>query len=312
MSTAAQAFIEALSPDQRERALMEFKSDERFNWDYVPRSRNGLPFKQLSAPQQELGRALLRSGLSQQGFTKATNIMLVVEQVLRELENSTARDPELYYISIFGAPTNSSWAWRIEGHHLSLNFTVDHNEVLAFSPAFMGSNPAQVLQGPHRGFRNFPLEEDLGRELATSLDEAQRRLGIIQTTAPRDIITGKSRKVSPLKPEGISYGELRKPQQEVLEKLLREYVTRFKDELAETEWKRISDEGLDKLHFAWAGSLEKGRGHYYRIQGAHFVVEYDNTQNQANHIHTVWRDFDNDFGDDLLRKHYESAEHAHD
>lgn len=311
MQQAAETFLKGLSPEQRERAVMDFKTDERLNWDFVPKSRTGIPFKDLDPTQQESARALLRSGLSHEGYAKATNIISVIEQVLRDLERSSRRDPGLYYVSLFGSPTNSPWGWRVEGHHLSLNFTVNRDQVFAFSPSFMGSNPAEVRQGPHQGYRTFAVEEDLGRELATSLDMEQRQRGIISTTAPRDIITGSTRKANRLEPMGIAHSELKPAQQQQLERLLREYVTRFKEAVAEAEWKRITNGGLDKVFFAWAGSLEKGRGHYYRIQGPHFLVEYDNTQNQANHVHTVWRDFENDFGLDLLRKHYDGGEHPH-
>ncbi|HYG22337.1 MAG TPA: DUF3500 domain-containing protein [Verrucomicrobiae bacterium] len=312
MAGAAVRFLDALSPEQRDKACFDFKGEERFNWDFVPRGRKGIPFREMNTQQQQLGRALLRSGLSQQGYTKATNIITVIEQVLREMENQSARrDPGLYCVTVFGSPTNAAWGWRVEGHHLSLNFTVASNQVLAFSPSFFGSNPAEVPHGPHKGFRTFAAEEDLGRELAMSFTPDQRKRAVISATAPREILTGSSRKASPLEPLGIAHAELTSEQRQLLEKLLREYVYRFKEEIADKEWARIRAADLSKLHFAWAGPFEKGQGHYYRIQGTDFLVEYDNTQNQANHIHTVWRDFDNDFGLDLLRQHYEHGGHSH-
>jgi Protein of unknown function (DUF3500) len=311
MSEAANKFLAALTPEQRAKATYAFTNDERFNWHFIPKSRNGLPFKEMTPPQQDLGRALLRTGLSPQGFTKATNIMLVVELVLKELENQAPRrDPGLYYVTVFGKPGESPWGWRVEGHHLALNFAIDANNVISVTPNFFGSNPAEVPQGPLKGFRNLAAEEDLGRQLASSLNEEQRKAGLIATDAPRDIITGNARKTSSVEPFGIPASKLTKAQQDVLQSLIREYVFRFRSDVAEQDLKKIQSAGFEKIYFAWAGPLERGKGHYYRVQGPTFLMEYDNTQNNANHIHTVWRDFENDFGEDVLRKHYEQTPHA--
>jgi hypothetical protein len=265
----------------------------------------------MTPQQQELGRALLRAGLSQQGLIKATNIMFVIEQVLGELENdATRRDPGLYHLTIFGNPQRSPWGWRVEGHHLALNFVVGANDVVSVTPNFFGSNPAEVPQGAHKGLRTLAGEEDLGRQLATSLSEEQRRTGLIAADAPSEIITGNSRKAEPIEPFGIPASKLTKSQQELLLSLIREYVFRFRSEVAEKDLRKIQNAGLERIYFAWAGRLERGKGHYYRIQGPTFLMEYDNTQNDANHIHTVWRDFENDFGEDLLRRHYEQVPHA--
>jgi hypothetical protein len=311
MAEAANKFLAALTPEQRGKATYGFTNDERFNWHFIPKPRNGLPFKEMTPPQLELGRALLRTGLSPRGFTKATNVMLVCEQVLRDLENQAPRrDPALYYVTIFGKPDQSPWGWRVEGHHLALNFAIDTNDVVSVTPNFMGSNPGEVASGPYKGLRNLGAEEDLGRQLAASLSEDQRKTGIFATDAPKDIITGNSRKVSPVEPFGIAASKLTKAQQEVLQSLIKEYVFRFRSELAERDLKKIQAAGLEKIYFAWAGSLARGQGSYYRVQGPTFLMEYDNTQNNANHVHTVWRDFENDFGEDLLRRHYEQTPHA--
>jgi hypothetical protein len=312
MAQATKALLTTLTPEQRGKAVIEFQNQERFNWDFVPHVRNGLPFKELNADQQELGRALLRSGLSPQGYTKATNIIYVLERVLRDLENQSARrDSGLYYVTVFGNPDQSPWGWRVEGHHLSLNFTINRGEVLAVSPSFFGSNPAEVPQGPHKGLRPLEVEENLARQLVLSLNEAQRKSAIISTTAPREILTGNARKAKPLEPLGISVGQMTDSQREVFRSLIKEYVFRFRSELAEADLQKIERAGFEKICFAWAGALEPGQGHYYRVQGPTFLMEYDKTQNDANHIHTAWRDFENDFGDDLLRRHYEQVPHAH-
>jgi Protein of unknown function (DUF3500) len=311
MSKAAKQFVTALTPEQRTKAIYAFTSDERFNWHFVSKPRKGLPFKEMTLPQQELARALLRAGLSKQGFIKATNIMLVIEQVLRELEGgATRRDPGLYYFTIFGDTDQSPWGWRVEGHHLALNLVVGTNDVVSVTPTFFGSNPAEVPQGPHKGLRNLAGEEDLGRQLATSLSKEQRSTGLIAADAPSDIITGNSRKAKPIEPFGIPASKLSKSQQEVLFSLIREYVFRFRNEVAEQDFRKIRNAGFEKIYFAWAGPLERGKGHYYCIQGPTFLMEYDNTQDNANHIHTVWRDFENDFGEDLLRSHYDQMPHT--
>lgn len=307
LAQAANNFLVALTDEQRSKTVFELKSDERVNFHFVPRARNGLPFKEMTPAQKHLAHALLNSVLSHRGFYKVTTLMSV-EQVLFELENNAAyRDADLYYVTIFGTPGKDVWGWRIEGHHLSMNFTVRGDTVLATTPSFIGVNPAEVQRGPRKGLRVLAVEEDLGRQLAKSLDETQRKLGIFSTTAPRDILTGAARKVKPLEPEGLPATQLTSEQRELLKRLLQEYIHRHRSEIAEADRKRIEAAGWQNITFAWAGGLEPGQEHYYRIQGPTFLIEYDNTQNNANHIHTVWRDFDNDFGDDALRKHYEQA-----
>jgi len=310
LAQAANNFLAALKPEQKAKAIFELKTDERVNWHFIPKERQGLPFKEMSPAQRLLAYGLLNSVLSQRGFLKATTIMSL-EQVLHELENNAPhRDPELYYFSIFGVPGKDVWGWRVEGHHLSLNFLVRGDTVLANTPSFLGTNPGEVRSGPRKGLRLLSVEEDLGRQLAGSLDETQRKLAILSVDAPKDIITAASRKVKPLEPAGLPAPQLNPEQRELLKKLIREYIYRHRPEVAEADRKKIEAAGWENITFAWAGSLEPGQGHYYRIQGPTFLLEYDNTQNNANHIHTVWRDFENDFGEDALRKHYEQTPHS--
>ena len=311
MSAAANAWLASLDDAQRKQAEFGFSDPERLNWGFVPKPRKGLPFKGMTPAQNHLAVALLNSGLSHRGFLQASTIMSL-EEVLRKLENENpGRDPELYYVSIFGKPgVTNTWAWRVEGHHLSLNFTISDGHFAANSPAFFGSNPAEVLQGPRQGLRILGQEEDLAREFVRSLTAAQRKTAIIEEVAFRDILTGDSRKVLPLSPAGIGLPELRPEQKAALQQLVRIYAERFRPELAKEDLEKIERAGWDKVSFAWAGGIEKGQGHYYRVQGPTFVVEYDNTQNKANHIHTTWRDFLNDFGEDALKKHYQSGHHA--
>jgi hypothetical protein len=310
MSEAAQNFLAALTPEQKAKAVYEWKSEERFDWHYVPKARKGLPFKEMTPPQRPLANALLASGLSQRGYAKAATIMSL-EQILYDLEHqSPTRDPELYYVTVFGTPAQGAWGWRVEGHHLSLNFTIQGDEVLSVTPSFFGDNPARIETGPRQGLRVLGAEEDLARKLVKSLNAEQRKAAIISADAPQEIITGNARKANPLEPLGLSTATFSQDQKDMVLALLKEYLFRYRTEIAESDLKKIRDAGEDKLFFAWAGGLEPGQGHYYRLQGPSFLMEYDNTQNNANHIHTVWREFKNDFGEDLLRQHYDEVPHS--
>ena len=312
MAKAAAGFLNGLDPAQRKKALLPFDSESRYDWHYVPRERPGLTFKEMDAKQRKLAHALLKAGLSQKGYLKTTTIIRL-EDVLRDLEGGLGptRDPELYDFIVFGAPTETgTWGWRVEGHHISLNFTVVNGTMTATTPQFLGSNPAEVRDGPMKGTRPLGREEDLGRQLVTSLNEGQRKAAILDVKAPADIITGASRKAEMLEQKGLAYPAMTKDQKALLEQILQEYARTMPDELAKERMDRLRKAGMEHLRFAWAGGLERGQGHYYRIQGPTFVVELDNTQNNANHVHTVWRDFDGDWGEDLLRGHYEHGHHA--
>lgn len=313
IADAASNFLGALTPAQKEKAVYELKSEARHQWHFIPTEmvsfgRKGVPFKELTPPQRELGLALLRASLSDPGYRKATQIMSL-ESVLKEIEKNARvdRNPELYFVSIYGTPAaQGAWAWRFEGHHLSLNFTVVDGKIAA-TPSFMGTNPAEVRDGPKKGLRVLAKEEDLARQLAKSFVGDQGGLGIISKTAPKDIITAADREARPLDPRGIAFGMLNKDQQALLKSLVGEYASRVRAEVAKEDLAKIEKAGWDKVYFAWAGGLERGEGHYYRVQGPTFLLEYDNTQNDANHVHSVWRDFKSDFGEDLLKRHYEQA-----
>jgi hypothetical protein len=307
MAEAAANFLASLTSEQRAKAAFEFKADERQNWHFIPKARNGLTLKDMTIPQRHLAYALLSSAMSQRGFMKAATIMSL-EQILKELEQGgrMVRDAELYYFSIFGKPgTKEGWGWRVEGHHLSLNFAVADGHEISVTPSFLGSNPAEVRTGPRKDLRVLSHEEDLARELVTSLTAEQKKIAIYTNTAPSDIITGTNRTLQVLKPEGLAMGKMNKQQAELLWELVQEYVRRYRSEVADKDLEKIQKAGPEKITFAWAGSVERGKGHYYRIQGPTFLMEYDNTQNEANHIHAVWRDLRNDFGEDILRKHYD-------
>ncbi|HEU0179804.1 MAG TPA: TonB family protein [Blastocatellia bacterium] len=313
MADAANKFLASLTPEQKAKASFEFGDEQRFDWHFIPRDRKGLPLKDLDEKQRGLAMEFMKSGLGAAGYQKATTIMSL-EPVLAQMEGPSRRfprDPQLYYFSIFGTPSaNAPWGWRVEGHHISLNFTVVKGETLSNTPLFFGANPAEVREGERKGLRALAAEEDKGRELVTALDEKQRAVAIFDKTAPGDIITMNKRKVDPLKPDGVAAGQLNKQQKAMLEKLIDEYLSRMPQDIADERSKKLRDAGFDKIYFAWAGGMNKGDPHYYRIQGPTFLVEYDDTQNNANHIHSVWRDFNGDFGEDLLREHYQATPHG--
>jgi len=315
MTAAANKFLGALKPEQKAKAhYADLKADARQAWHFIPTEmvtfgRKGLPMTEMTEEQRKLAMALLQSAMSEHGYTKATDI-ISLENVLRELEKNgkVDRNPIKYFVSIYGTPdAKGTWAWRFEGHHLSLSFTIVEGKEFAAVPSFMGTNPAEVREGPKKGLRVLGVEEDLGRELAKSLSAEQRPTGIYDKTAPKDIITGADRVAKRLEPEGIAYAKLNGAQKDLLKKIVAEYANRVRADVAKADLAKIDAAGWDKVAFAWAGGLERGEGHYYRVQGPTFLLEYDNTQNNANHVHAVWRDFTNDFGEDLLKKHYEQA-----
>jgi hypothetical protein len=310
MAAAAAYFLAALPPEQQAKARFQFTDAERENWHFVPRKRLGLPVKEMTPAQRALAHALLATGLSQRGYVKAATIMSL-EQILYDMEKqSPRRDPELYFFSIFGTPNpRGPWGWRVEGHHLSANFTINDGRVLSATPSFFGSNPAVVPDGPRKGQSPLANEDDLGRELARSFTEKQRKAAVIAEVAPKDIVTSNLRRVSPLAPAGLAAAQMTPRQRALLERIVKEFLHRVRPDVADDNWAAIQKAGFDKISFAWAGGLDPGQGRYYRVQGPTFLLEMDNTQNKANHVHSVWRDFEKDFGGDPLRQHYEQAPH---
>ena len=307
MVAAARTFLGALNADQKKQATYALTDAERENWNFVPIARNGLSFRNTSTQVQALGIALLRTGLSHTGVAKAQAVMQL-ELILKELEKDTPpgrRDPTNYFVTIFGEPSaDKSWGWRFEGHHLSFNFTIVDGKHVFFAPAFIGTNPAEVRQGPRKGERVISEEEDLGLALVNSLDPAQRKAAIFAEKALTEIVTKNDKRVRPLSPTGIAAAKLTPAQREKLIGLVKVYLGRWRPELADEAFGKIEASGLDQITFAWAGGLERGKQTYYRIQGPTFLIEFDNSQGNGNHIHTTVRDFKGDFGHDLLAEHY--------
>ena len=310
MAGAASAFLAALPADGRRRAVFAFDHAERRNWGYVPRSREGMPFKDMPAAARTAAHELMKASLSAVGYGKAVNVIRL-EEVLRQLETFGAllRDPEKYYVAVFGVPGPAPWGWRLEGHHLSLNFTIVPGKPIAMTPAFMGANPAEVRSGALKGLRTLGREEDLGRALAQSLDPGQRRRMLIGDRSLGDIVSGPGRSESLGAPVGLPLGEMTGDQRALAVQLVEEYARNMRSEMAEEELRRLREAGLERVYFAWAGPLAPGQAHYYRVHGPTLLIEYDNSQNDANHIHSVWHDPQNDFGADLLRAHYQRGHH---
>jgi len=315
MSGAAGKWLASLSPEQKQKATFAFDSEERLRWHFVPNEmfpRNGVTIKEMSEPQRALAHDLLKTGLSARGYLAATSIM-ELENVLKALEGEGRRFPrdhEMYRLSIFGTPGDKqAWGWRFEGHHLSIRFDIVGGSMTASSPTFFGSNPAEVRQGPQKGLRVLGIEEDAGRALLDSLDEGQRKIAIVLPEAPPEMVTSNALKVDPLSPIGIKASALSNSQREKLTQLIDVYTGLMAPDIAAERMDRLRKAGLDNIAFAWAGETQKGKKHYYRLQGPTFLVEYDNAQNDGNHIHSVWREFDGDFGRDLLREHLKSVPH---
>ncbi len=308
MTGAARNFLAALTPEQRAKATFAVDADERQNWHFIPKERLGLTLKEMAPAQRHLAFALLNSGLSSKGYVKATTIMSL-EQILQEMEGPNRRfprDPELYHFSIFGTPdAGGTWGWRVEGHHLSQNFTIVDGAFASATPNFMGTNPGEVKQGPRAGLRVLGAEEDLARSLVKSLTEAQRQQAVFSQLAPEDIVTGAARVAAITNQVGVMVGELNLGQQSIVDQILREYCGRLRGELAAADLARLDAAGRGQIRFGWAGGLERGEKNYFRLQGPTFLLEYDNTQNDANHAHSVWRDFEKDFGRDVLKAHLE-------
>jgi hypothetical protein len=311
MVGAARAFLATLSPELKQKAQFPFEADERMNWFYTPVPRQGLPLKDMTDAQRRAAMDLLRAGLSEKGYTKAETIR-ALEDVLVELGgNPRQRDKELYYVTIFGDPgPKTTWGWRYEGHHLSQNWTIVNGAALATTPQFFGAHPAEVRTGAKKGTRALAAEEDLGYELLRSFDERQRTSVVIDAKAPSEILTANKREAAIQADAGLRYSQMSPAQKALLVKLIEEHAATLPDAVARERLARLKAAGLEKVTFAWMGGLDKGEGHYYRVQGPTFLIEFDNTQNDANHIHLVWREFKGDWGRDLLAEHYRTSQHA--
>lgn len=310
--TAANLFLNTLSNEQKLATVFPFEGEERYHFHFVPMERKGITFNEMNTTQQQAARQLMMASMGRSGYEKSTAIMQL-EKVLIELEKRAAddhyRDTGNYHISIFGVPSPATiWGWRFEGHHISFNFSYNKQQLVAGTPAFLGSNPAIVPNGPATGKQVLADETATALALLQSLSPEQTTQTIFAAQAPKDILSFNNRQALINAEDGILYAELTPAQQELLRQLVNVYVNRFTRLFADDMLKEIQSAGLDKLRFAWAGDRVTGPGHphYYRVKGPTILIEYDNTQNNANHVHSVLRDLKHDFGGDLLLQHYQT------
>ena len=308
MAEACSRWLGSLSPEQKGKATFQYEDGERVFWYYPPLNRHGLALRDMDEGQRKLAYAIMASGLNNDAYTKATQIIdheVILGGVEIEQNDITfVRDPELYYFTVFGEPgSEKPWAWRAEGHHISLHFSIWDGKVISTTPFFFGANPSEVRKGPQKGMRILGEREDLAFELMNSLDSAQRSKAVIYDSAPLDILTYNSSKVSLPREEGLPGSRMSGTQKEMLMGLVTEYVSQVSSDVAQEKLASLREEGLDKLHLAWGGPIQMGTPHYYRLHGGNFVVEFDNRQDGSNHIHSVWRDVENDFAIDVMREH---------
>ncbi len=303
---AAQQFLKSLDDGQRSKAVFAFDSPERTNWHFVPLEKDGQPtrkglrLEEMNADQKKAALALLRAGTSKEGDVTATTIMSL-EAVLKSQEKKgPTRNPGWYFFTVFGTPSKSgNWGWRVEGHHLSLNFTLEGTQVVSVTPNFYGANPAEIKTGPKKGVRPLEPTEQLAFELFKSLDEGQRKTAYRDKPFPEPKAQSVDAKVG--EPVGLPAAKMMDAQKAILYKLLKAYTDRMPPDVGPREFKRATAPGLGKIHFAFTGAAEEGKGHTYRVQGPTFVIEFLNMQadsagNPANHIHSVWRHITGDFG----------------
>lgn len=308
MVDAARRWVASLDSNQRGKATYHYMDGERLFWYYPPLNRHGLPLRDMNEQQRSYAMELLATGLTEESNQQARSI-IEHELVLGPLEAEWGqvtwpRDPELYYWTVFGDPgRHDPWGWRVEGHHLSVHYSVWGDQVISVTPFFLGANPAEVRKGPKEGLRILGRREDLAIELMGSLDAGQRSKAVIHDKAPWDILGYNSSKQAIHDEEGLAGHEMNGTQREMLMALIGEYVNGAPAAVAEQRLSTIRETGLDDYRLVWAGGLDRGRDHYYRIHGGQFIVEFDNVQNEANHIHSVWREVDNDFAQDVLRDH---------
>ncbi len=309
----ANKFIQSLHSEQRAKVVLPFYGLAPHGWSFYPASLvfpNGIAVKDLDSLQKSLLYDFMKGYLSETGYDR-TRAIMDLENVLLTLEpDNPHRIPENYYMAIYGTPhADSTWGWSFQGHHVVLNFTIVKGKI-AYTPFFFGSNPAEIKEGPSQGYRAISTEEDIAYALINSLSGDQIEKAVFQAAPFVEIVTFVASQVSPLPEVGIPASEMSGVQKNLLHLLLSAYLSAMPDDIAAARLNRIKTEDGDMIYFGWAGSVKKGEPHYYRIQGKTFLVEFDKTQNMANHIHMVWRDFDGDFGRNLLLEHYQH-DHQH-
>lgn len=315
ITAAARAWLDRLDDTQLQRASFPFESAERFVWAYTPEpARDGLSIADMLPDQRTAATAIVAASTSPRTAGEIAAI-IALETLLGELERAAGRpgwqrrDPELYWFAVFGEPSRSApWSWRVGGHHVAIHVTLSDGDVIGIAPSFLGANPAVVPSAALAGRRTLPGEELLAREVLAALTPRELGFAVVNESAPADILTGIGRHASVgAVPVGVRHADLGSAGRSALERLVRHYVDRSRPEVASAVWDRAVAGSLGDVTFAWSGSESPGRGHYYAVRGPAFVIEYDNTQDGANHVHAVWRELENDWGEDLLARHIANA-----
>ncbi|NGO74662.1 DUF3500 domain-containing protein [Streptomyces sp. YC504] len=305
LRAAVHTLLKVLEPEQvRELRAAPSRLDapELREWTYLPGSRPGLSTEGLDGVQREAVDAVLAAAHGALGAELALGA-IEVERHRRVLVGATG--PDRYWLRLLGDPDGDGpWGWRMNGHHLAVHVLVAAGGIRV-TPHFIGSEPARIADGPHAGRRLLGPEEDLARDLVTGLDRARRTEAVFSATPPDDILTRDDPFADPgVLPAGLSYGAMTDPQQQLLEHLVRRYFDRAPAAYAQARWSEVQARGLEALSFAWAGGTAPGEQHYYCVRSPDFLIEYDNTQDNGNHAHSVWRHLRHDWGIDLLRTHY--------
>ena len=314
LAQAVLAWLDGLDDTRRASATFDFDDDERFVWAFTPGDREGLALRDMDDGQRVAAMRMVDAAMSERGAREVAEVM-ALETILGAIEreqgrgSSLRRDPELYWFALFGDPTaDAPWMWRVGGHHVGVHLTVADGRVIGSSPSFLGANPAVVPSGPRIGSRVLTGEEALARELLGALSAEERAAVVVDPLAPTEILTSNGARADARSvPRGLAHAYMTEPARTGLERLIRHYLGRAAEDVAADDWARAVADGLSETTFAWAGSTEPGRGHYYAVRGPRLLIEYDNTQNGANHIHAVWRDLANDWGEDLLATHYRAS-----
>ena len=301
MTSAASAFLASISSEQQELTSFDFDDAERVNWHFIPRERKGLGLWDLDGEALSSAEALVATGLTKAGYAKTLEVRSL-EEVLYlfeegdEAERRIKRHPHRYYISIFGKPGgNAAWGWRFEGHHLSLNYTVKGGRILSSTPEFFGANPGLIDAGPGRSLRVLGRREDLARAILKAAPAGQQPQIRVSMQAPRDIRGAGAAQAEAGEPDGVAFADMNPAQQKLMRQLIGEYLTAMPTSVIKRRMREINNAGMDHIHFAWQGGSELNQPHHYVVQGPTFIIEYNNTQNSANHVHSIWRDLSGDF-----------------
>jgi len=303
MAVSADRFLDSLDDAQKQKATFKFDDAERLNWHFIPRERKGLSIKEMTPAQRSLAFGLVASGLGSSGFQKVTTIMSL-EQILKDQEKGSGpvRDPELYFVSIFGDPNATGrWGWRFEGHHLSMNVTVEDGKIVSATPIFFGANPAEVRQGPRQGLRTLGDLEDAALRVVQALKPEQAKKAVVEAKAASDVRSANMPQAPTDAAVGVGYGELDEDQKKMMQNLVHSFAREMPAEVAEAWLSEIIAAGADEVKFAWMGPADRTQPHAFRVQGPTFLIEFNNTQNTANHIHTFWRSMLGDFGNTVKK-----------